>query len=414
MPVDLPVEKQQAGLIRVPHEWLRGYLIWDCYYLVAFAATIVFVLSLDDASAKSKPLAAVLLLCCGVWYAVYGRSLMKADDESWRGVLYLGVVLAFFIGAETFSSASSIALVAIIPQAYWTMRPLYATGVIVVFSLVPIGVGTFQSGAVVQTVIAQGPLALAIISFSAIVGTWTTRIIGQSRERADLITELESTRSELAAVSKQAGAVAERERLAGEIHDAIAQSLSSIVMLVQASKAALGQLNGLSGGQVEAVTRAGGQLDLVADTAREALAEARGLIEALRPSALDSSSLPEALQRLAAKEDRDTGVPVRFELLGEPAPLPVATEVALLRVTQEALANVRKHAKAAEVEVRLSYAGGQVGVEVHDDGVGFDPDADSPGYGLVGMRNRIEQVAGRCELRSVPEHGTTLMVEVPV
>lgn len=413
MSADLPVEEQPPGVGRPGHEWLRGYATWDCYYAIAFCATIAFVLTLDDATAKSQSLAVVMLVCCAAWYAGYGRGLMRADDESWRGMLYLGVLLVFFTLADTFASASSIALVMIIPQAYWTLRPLHATGAVVVFAAVPVVVDTFRTGAVVRSVADQGPTALMIIIFSALFGTWTHRIIDQSRERAVLIHQLASTRAELAEASRRAGVGAERERLAGEIHDAIAQGLSSIVMLVQATGSTLDQVTGVPPEQSVSMDRARQQLDLVARTARESLAEAGALVEALRPTALDVASLPEALRRLTERAAEGSGLRTGFALRGEAEALPVAVEVVILRATQEALANVRKHAHASRADVLLDYRDESVVVRVRDDGRGMDLTARPHGYGLVGMGRRVEQVGGSRRLHSAPGEGTTVLVEVP-
>jgi signal transduction histidine kinase len=95
-------------------------------------------------------------------------------------------------------------------------------------------------------------------------------------------------------------------------------------------------------------------------------------------------------------------------------PLPRPAEVMLLRVGQEALANVRQHAAARQVQVRLRYGEGQVGLEITDDGVGFDPGQPGAGYGLPGMRARAEEAGGRLEVRSSPGSGTTVSVVVPV
>lgn len=378
-----------------------------------FAGAVAFVLTLEDTTAKSQWLASVMLVCCVAWYGVYGRAVMRSDDESWRGLVYLVVLLALFTAADTFASASSIALITIIPQTYWTLRPLYATVAVVVFASVPVAVETFRTGAVVQSFADQGPAALVIIVFSTIFGSWVQRIIEQSRERAELIVTLASTRRELAEVSREAGVAAERERLAGEIHDAIAQGLSSIVMLVQATGSTLDQMTGLPVGHGKSVDLARHQLDLVARTARESLAEAGALVEALRPTALDAASLPEALRRLTDRAAEGSGLATSFSVRGEPGALPVAVEVVMLRATQEALANVRKHARASSVDVTLSYTKETVAVRVRDDGDGIDTNCRPHGYGLVGMIRRVEQVGGSRELHSAPGEGTTILVEVP-
>jgi signal transduction histidine kinase len=246
-------------------------------------------------------------------------------------------------------------------------------------------------------------LAIAIIAFSLIYGGYVSDIVTQSLERAGLIAQLEATRAELADVSRQAGALAERQRLAGEIHDTLAQGFSSILMLIQAADAQLDQAPGT----------AHAQLALAAQTARENLAEARTLVTGLAPAQLEAGTLTDALRRLTERSAAELGISATFDSSGPQRPLPAATEVVLLRTGQEALANVRKHAAAAQVAVRLCYAGDQVRLEVTDDGVGFDPAVVNGGYGLRGMRVRVAEVGGSVTVESALGKGTSVLAEVP-
>ena len=127
---------------------------------------------------------------------------------------------------------------------------------------------------------------------------------------------------------------------------------------------------------------------LATQTAREGLAEARAMVAALTPAHLDTGPLHEALGGLTDRIGAELAIAARFEVCGPPRPLPANAEVVLLRAAQEALANVRKHAGAADVRVVLSYQPHAVRLDVRDDGAGFDPDRVNGGYGLRGMRNR--------------------------
>ena len=198
--------------------------------------------------------------------------------------------------------------------------------------------------------------------------------------------------------------LAERQRLSGEIHDTVAQGFTSIIMLLQAADADVGR--------EPAAARE--HLALALQTARENLAEARALVAALAPAGLEPGALDGALRRLTDAVPGHLGPPASFEVTGPAVPLPRAAEVMLLRVGQEALANVRQHARARQVQVRLRYGEGQVGLEVTDDGVGFDPGQPGGGYGLPGMRARAGEAGGRLEVRSSPGCGTTVRVVVPV
>ncbi len=152
-------------------------------------------------------------------------------------------------------------------------------------------------------------------------------------------------------------------------------------------------------------------------TASDNLAEARRFVRALTPPALDDAPLPEALRRLTAGVT--AGPEVRFHLDGEPRRLPVEAEVALLRLTQEALANVARHAHAERAAVTLAFLDGQVTLDVYDDGVGFTPGGSAGGaarttFGLHGMRERIAELGGTLTVESAPGEGTAVAAALPV
>ncbi|SNS27797.1 Signal transduction histidine kinase [Geodermatophilus pulveris] len=240
--------------------------------------------------------------------------------------------------------------------------------------------------------------------FSVALGIWVSRVLQQSRQRAELIEQLEATRAELAAAERERGVLAERERLAREVHDTLAQGYTSIVVLAQT---AADRLDGDPAGARE-------RLALIEEVARDNLAEARAVVAAFQPVALDDGTLVEALEQLAARFTRETGLPVRVDTaaLGEGPPLRRDEEIVLLRGAQEALTNVRRHAGATDVVVRLAREAGQVSVHVVDDGVGFDV-AAARGAGLDGLRGRVQQVGGAVDVSSAPGEGTSVVVRVP-
>ncbi len=207
----------------------------------------------------------------------------------------------------------------------------------------------------------------------------------------------------------------ERQRLAREIHDTLAQGFTSIVMHLEAAEGALP-------GDLATVQR---HLNQARDMARTSLEEARRLVWALRPKPLEQAPLPEALARVVERWSRESGIPADVTVTGTPAPLRPEAEVTLLRAAQEALTNVRKHARASRVTVTLSYMDDLVVLDVQDDGVGFDPAAEPPasseppgglggGFGLRAMRERVTRLGGQLLIESAPGEGTTVVVEVPV
>ncbi len=220
---------------------------------------------------------------------------------------------------------------------------------------------------------------------------------------------------EIRRTSRQAGMLGERQRLAREIHDTLAQGFTSIVMNLEAAE----------GAQPPAPSTVRRHLDHARRTARESLSEARRLVWALRPESLENASLPDAISGLAGRWSEESGVLCAVTVTGTPRPLPTHTENALLRATQEALANVRKHARAERVVLTLSYMGDLVVLDARDDGVGFDagimardlPGSDGEkagGFGLKAMRERVEQAGGTLVVESSPGRGTALVVELPV
>ena len=167
------------------------------------------------------------------------------------------------------------------------------------------------------------------------------------------------------------------------MHDTLAQGYTSIVVLAQTVAARL----------PEDPDAAAERVALIEEVARENLGEARAMVAAFAPVALDFSTLVEALQRLAERFGRETGLATRLDTsaLGDGGALSRAEEIVLLRRAQEALANVRRYDSASAVVLRVSRVGtgasAQVSVHVEDDGVGFDASA-APGVGLAGLRAR--------------------------
>jgi signal transduction histidine kinase len=234
-----------------------------------------------------------------------------------------------------------------------------------------------------------------------LMGTFIDRTTRESARRAELIEELKASQAEVARLSREAGTATERARLAREIHDTLAQGFTSIITLVQAAESELDD----DRAKLEK------HLTLAVRTARENLQEARAMVAALAPSALDSGSLDDAVRRQVERLGEETGIEAGYRTVGTVSELPIAVEVVLLRAVQEALSNVRKHAEARAVTVVLRFTDPAVTLTVTDDGIGFA--AAETGFGLAGMRARVEQVSGTLIIQSTPGYGTRLELEVP-
>ncbi len=385
--------------------WSGGEVRWDAYFAVVLIGTIVVVQAASSASEPARLLATAALLAMVPWYLLTGRrSLYDRDNERcppWLGTVYLAGLLPLLAVAEFCAGIDTFILLALCPQAFMGLPYRRAIAAVVALNSVEVVVAVVQRQPAAQLATTTG-IALLGLAFSVVFGTWIIRIINQSSERAELISQLEQTRADLAEANREAGMLAERARLASEIHDTIAQGFTSIVMLVQAADAVI------------ETDPAGArkQLDLIGRTARENLAEARALVANLAPAALTSATLADAVARLTDRTGQELGVRTEFAVKGAPRPLGTGTEVVLLRVCQEALANVRKHAKASSVLVALVFAEDECRLEVRDDGIGFDPDLVPAGYGLRGMRARVAEIGGLLDVRSTPGAGTTVCAEV--
>lgn len=255
-------------------------------------------------------------------------------------------------------------------------------------------------------------VVVATSTLATVIGAWIHGIIAQSHERADLIAQLDATRADLADAERAAGAQAERLRLAAEIHDTLAQGFTSIVLLLDAVRTQVqrGRLRSGGGPDDEVVPR----LDRAIETARSNLAEARHLVAGLGPVALVDASLPDAVERRARQLAESSGMALHVDVQGEARPLPTEREVALLRVAQESLTNVARHAGASSVTVALRYgAEGGVALEVSDDGCGFDPARTVDGHGLRGMAGRLAALGGGVAVTSDVDSGTRVEAHLP-
>jgi signal transduction histidine kinase len=296
----------------------------------------------------------------------------------------MAAVVVLFLVALAFAPSVGFLLFAICPLAFVILPLRPGVAVAVVADVLPVAVGWWRGGSTDRLVGHLVPISAVSIALSVWLGIWIDNVVRQSEQRADLIDELERSRAEVARLSHEAGVLAERTRLAGEIHDTLAQGLVSIITLMQAVDAELDR-------HPERVRR---HVTLAARTARENLAEARALVTALAPTALDAGSLAESVRAQARRLAEETSVETTVHTGGDIRPLPIVVEVVIPRATQEALANVRKHAGAKRVELSLDYTTSAVRLTVRDDGAGFDPSRPVDGYGLVGMRRRAEQVSG--------------------
>jgi len=214
-------------------------------------------------------------------------------------------------------------------------------------------------------------------------------------------------RARLFARSAEYGAVEERNRLAREIHDTLAQGLTAIALQLETADALLE-----SGTDPERARQAIGQsLSLI----RANLEEARRSVFDLRAAPLEGRSLAQVLQAMAAEATTRENLDVRLDVTGGGRPLPLRVETGLYRIAQEALTNIRRHAGAKRVAIRLVATHDRVELSIQDNGRGFNPTRVPKGrYGLIGLNERVRLLNGKLDVSSRPGKGTRLTVVVPL
>jgi signal transduction histidine kinase len=305
--------------------------------------------------------------------SVVGWSVLVLEDDRWTVLTFALFGLCFSIGRGV-----GIALAGIVTSV-WTFA--WAT--------------------------TDGPdwrLLIPVASFGAGVVLWITlvRADDESAELALLVDQLRATQDDLAVSEREKGALEERARFAGEIHDTLAQGFTSIVLLSRASRRTADWETGL---------------ETIETVAANNLEAARRLVAAIGPAELEAASLPEALRRQTTT--LGPGTTTHFDVVGTPSPLRGAVEIVLLRGLQEALLNVRTHASASTVHITLSYLGDVVVLDVSDDGDGFSQGTVAErgdltgGQGLRALRHRVEALDGELTIESNIGGGSVISMQLP-
>jgi len=342
----------------------------------------------------------------GAFFVFWSLVARPEEEGTPRAVLVLVVTVAV-TGALTLVDTSLAFFQAIAFPAAWTLlatirRSILASAAIAIVAAIALSLRIGPStGSIVLSLSIEGISLVFAIS----MGIWISRIADFGRERKRLYDELNAAQAQLEVLHRDAGATAERERLARELHDTIAQSLTGQVLLAQRAR------RELAAGLLSDET-----LELLEQASRQALAETRSLVAASARVELPGGGLVEALEQFAARFQRESGIAVAVTAELDPAAsnaLSRDAEVVLLRCAQEGLANVRKHAGAHAVRVALSTADGVATVAVIDDGHGFDPAAAASGFGLSGLRDRLGLVGGELSIDGTAG-ATTLLARLPV
>ncbi len=317
-----------------------------------------------------------------------------------------------------------VAAVAVSPEFVWVAFLLW----LLAGHLLPLRWGLVFSGLVFAVVVLGpiahhgttsyanifGPLIGGVFAFG--ISRGYLQLLRDAAERERLVSsltraqhEMAELQDELALAQREAGAIAERTRISRDIHDTVAQALSSIRLLAHAGAA--------RSADAEA-TRTLAQLE---DLAGDSLGDVRRIIAALAPAELEENVLAEALERMLERAKREAGVRCELHVDESLPQLSTAVEVALLRTAQSALANVRLHARASRVVVSLIDDDGSVRLDIIDDGTGFDIrswesdlESGSSSYGLRFIRARLRELGGALDIESAPGEGTAISASVPI
>jgi signal transduction histidine kinase len=385
-------------------------LDWMPYATLALSAALSLLINPRPLDQQLPMLGLAAAAVAWVYFA-YTRLPSKTEASDARLAVHLFVMLA--IGAAL--------VVQDLLFFIFVVTGFFHAGYFKSMGMLTAGIGA-TSLVVNSSIVTADPDAQAFVIYTIVVLVQTgaissgfllnERLVRLRNQREEAILAREAALEENAGLhmqlltqAREAGVLDERQRMAREIHDTVAQGLAGIIA----------QLHAADGTDDEAQRRR--HFDSAVELARDSLAEARRTVQAIGPPTLDSAQLPEALAEVSAKWSEAHAVPVELTTTGDAKPMHPEIEVTLLRVTQEALQNAAKHSRARRVGITLSYMEDQLALDVRDDGIGFEPGktkaSKEHGYGLAAMRQRVSRLAGSLSIESEPGAGTVVSAIVP-
>ena len=374
---------------------------WDAGLAITVVVMVVLATTSSSGRVTASFVAVGLLVL--TWFAL-ARPVVRRAVALLSLPTVTAVAALVVVGGVTVAATPELAVVqAFLMPLIWTLLPGTRSAIVANVCLcVAISIGFVVSLGWSAEALATAATSEGLsLVFSIALGMWITTIARVGVERGRLLDELREAQAELAARHRDAGTSTERERLAREIHDTIAQSLTGVVMLAQQTRGALAAGD---------LTTTRERLDVIEAAAREALTEARTLVAATASTGPAGTDVAAALHRLGARFERESGIGITVDAVE--VDLPRDLQVVLVRCTQEALANVRKHSASTSARVTLTATDGTAVLVVSDDGTGFDTAVASTGFGLDGLRERLELSGGRLDVAS-DRDGTIVTAQVP-
>jgi signal transduction histidine kinase len=382
-----------------PEVWEQWDWVWHFSAYGLLILNIIFVYN-SDPRIINFSFFLVLSALLGLWYIPFvNMSTLRIWDNPKRGALYLVPGWAIWAGLISLTNQSLMLIGIFLPLVFSRFPILWATGITF-----------FQTLGLYFLYIMLYPtehwlslllIILGLLIISTIIGAFISSIIIQSTDRQRLIDDLTRSRANLMRVEREAGRLTERQRLARDIHDTLAQHFTSIIMHLAAAKHS-------NFGTVQT------QVQQAEDSAREGLDEIRRIVWDMQPEQIEKASLIEAVEELAARWSAENSVQVKMKVTGIPRSLTSSAETALLRISQEAMHNINKHAQAKNVNITFSFMEDIFVMDIADDGLGFDPSKTSDGFGLKTMRDRIEELNGILTIESERGRGTAIAASLPI
>lgn len=384
----------------IRHAWERWRPAWQVLFIALNLISLAAVAG-ETGITHNNILAAALLT--GGLLAWYGWGEMRAKhgwvERLWPVTSYFVLGWLLWFGAAFINTPYFLLLFVLFPHVFMVVRLAWAIVLAALLNmLVLLALHHINSDYT-----ATWMLLIAVTSVSgSVLALFISNVIRQSSERQHLIGELEAVNEKLAKTRYEAGILYERQRLAGELHDTIIQGLVAVITHLEASDNTT-DINQINAHILRAKT-----------IARENLQEARRFIWAMQPDILENQAMEDRLKSFLENWSSGNGLQSTMILTGKTQPVPLETAHTLLRVAQESLANVQKHADATHVTLTLSYMPDTLVMDVNDDGKGFDTTAPLSGFGLGNMRRRVVGAGGTLTVESQLSEGTTIVAEIPL
>lgn len=366
------------------------------YPLAALAISLVVGMARNFGSSRALAEVVITAALFAVWLPFW--VLRREQDPGGRSAITIGLAITgSLIMGRLVALDLAFALLALALMAqYYTYLPFW----VAVLCGLPPGFGSEYSHRIAVLADPSAfPIGISLMRSVALIAVGISfKVMALQLEERDRL------QASLATAERKAGMLEERQRLAREIHDTLAQGFAGIVVHLETAE----QIDPLTGSEAKP------HLDLARSVAREGLEDARRMLAALRPEVLEQRGLPDALGRVSTEWSKRSGIRSSLSITGTPAPMHPEIELTVLRAVQESLTNIARHAGARTAAITLSYMEDVLVLDVQDDGKGFAPELVNGGFGLAGMRERTESLSGSCSIESVPGEGTTISITLPV